>query len=63
MKIVRTKMADALIRAVHSSIDAGHNTGRLGRNVLTNEVKGVGVKFVPRSKSKNKASAVSAVKG
>jgi acyl-coenzyme A synthetase/AMP-(fatty) acid ligase len=44
VKVVRTKLADALIGAVHSSINAGHNTGRLGRLVLTAEAKGVGIK-------------------
>lgn len=47
-KVIRTKMAAALIGAVHQSIDSGHNTGRLGRQVLTNEAKGVGVKWAPR---------------
>jgi hypothetical protein len=44
VKVVRTKLADALIGAVHSSINAGHNTGRLGRLVLTAEAQGVGIK-------------------
>ena len=57
--IVRTKMAAALIGAIHQSIDDGNNTGRLGRRVLTNEAAGVGVKFIPRTKPK--PPAVSAV--
>jgi hypothetical protein len=44
VKVVRTKLADALIGAVHSSIAAGNNTGRLGRLVLTAEAQGVGIK-------------------
>ena len=44
-KIIRTKMADALIGAVHQRINNGYNTGRLGRLVLTNEAAGVGVNY------------------
>lgn len=56
--VVRTKMADALINAVHSRINEGYNTGKLGRIVLTNEAKGIGTKVAYRS---NKKAAVSAV--
>jgi hypothetical protein len=43
MNIIRTKMASALIGAVHASIDSGCNTGRIGAQVLTHEAKGTGV--------------------
>ena len=56
-KVIRTKMSAALIKAVHQSIDTGHNTGRLGRMVLTNEAKGVGIKFSPRPKAAVKKAA------
>lgn len=48
-KIVRTKMSQAMIEAVHTRINQGFNTGNIGRVVLTNEAKGVGIKYVART--------------
>jgi hypothetical protein len=50
--VIRTKMSAALIAATHDSINAGHNTGKLGRLVLTAEAKGVGVKYIPRQQQR-----------
>jgi hypothetical protein len=43
-RVIRTSIAAALISATHKAHSQGINTGRLGRNVLTAEAKGVGVK-------------------
>jgi hypothetical protein len=48
--IIRTKMASALIGAVHKANEQGINCGKLGRLVLTVEAKGTGVKYQPRNK-------------
>lgn len=55
--VARTKMSAALIGAVRNAAKQGVNCGRLGRIVLTNEAKGVGVLYVERGR---KESAVSA---
>jgi hypothetical protein len=54
--VIRTKMSAALIGAVHNSINSGHNTGKLGRLVLTAEAKGVGVKYAPYAKDGSRSS-------
>ena len=51
-EVIRTKMSAALIAATHHAHKNGQNTGRLGRLVLTNEAKGVGVKYVRRTPKK-----------
>jgi prepilin-type N-terminal cleavage/methylation domain-containing protein len=59
--VIRTKMSAALIGAVHNSINEGHNTGKLGRLVLTAEAKGVGVKYAPRPKRMNAQEGYTAI--
>lgn len=49
-KVVRTSMSAALIGAVHYAVKHGTNPGRLGRIILTNEAKGVGVRLMPRER-------------
>ncbi len=43
-------MADAFVNAQHRAQHEGHNTRNIGRVVLTNEAKGVGVIYRPRKK-------------
>jgi hypothetical protein len=45
--IIRTKLAAALLAAVMEGGARGKNPGRLGKRVLTNNAKGVGIKFDP----------------
>ena len=59
-KVIRTKMSAALIAATHKAHSEGHNTGKLGRLVLTNEAKGVGVKYSPRAAKKKIKEEVAA---
>lgn len=46
--VIRTKMADAMLKALHVCNKEGRPTGRIGRNILTANASGVGIKFVPR---------------
>lgn len=41
--VVRTKMADAFIGALALAVHEGKNPGRIGKRILTNKAKGVGV--------------------
>lgn len=61
-KIVYSKMASAMIKAVDNCIAEGRNPGRVGRIVITNKAAGVGAKWQPRLTLKNKHTAVSAGK-
>jgi hypothetical protein len=51
-KVIRTKMASALLAAQSQAAAAGVNTGRLGRNILTADAAGVGVKARLRTNPK-----------
>lgn len=50
--IIRTKMSEALIGAFDQAVSERRNLGRLGKRILTNKIKGVGIKYMPRSKAK-----------
>jgi hypothetical protein len=49
--IIRTKMAAAFHAMLVDCRERGKNSGRIGRRVLTNEARFVGVKYVPKSKA------------
>lgn len=50
--VIRTLMSEAFINAVHTCGKQGRNAGRIGRIVVTNAAKGVGVKYAPRIATK-----------
>ncbi len=43
--IIRTKMADAMVHALHSCVAENRNPGRVGRHILTADSRGVGQKY------------------
>jgi hypothetical protein len=55
--IIRTKMAAALMQAVVDCGKEGRNAGHVGRVIVTNAARGVGVKYAPRTKPVQKIAA------
>jgi len=60
---VHTKMAAAFLAAIPAAVEAGVNPGAIGKRILTNNAKGVGVKYRPKLtlKKKKEVPADSAV--
>jgi hypothetical protein len=54
--VVRTKMADAMLKALNDCNAEGRNPRRVGRRILTNKFEGVGV-IMRTPKKKPKADA------
>lgn len=59
-KIVRTKMAEAFERARLEANRVGHNPGYVGKRILTNNAKGIGVIYRERLTLKKRDTAETA---
>jgi hypothetical protein len=42
---IRTKMADAFLSALYQCTNEGHSAGRIGRDIVTADSRGLGIKY------------------
>lgn len=55
-KVVRTKMASAMIDALHQTVQRGDNPGKVGGMIVRHEHQGTGIIYRPRKDKERQAA-------